>query len=667
MSYDFHSLKAHLETYAQENLQPGRGANNYICPLCDSGTGKNGTPAFNVKKELWTCFACGESGDIVDLHMATTHLERGEAARELSNRYGVRIVEDRTAPDQVGKFVASRSLPTAPKPVEEEPKTDFSPWITQCQALPIESYPLAVSYLQGRGITPDQARALRLGVWDSSVLASAWNPAWGKAPASPALVIPYAKNTYWNARALAENAPIRWFKPVGNVAGKDPLLKSIEPGKPVFIVEGAGDALPFAVHEHNVLALGGVQGVNRGAKVLQEFPTCEVVEALDYDKEGRDGANRLKAKLEKENLLSLWSYVDARQEVKDPGELAGLDQESFRKAVENAVEVAGDPARSLEWASVGAGLDGFLERVKSQDPSEVFSTGISVLDEKLDGGLQPGLYVLGAGSSLGKTTLALQIADNVAASRARDVIVVSLEQGEDELIAKSLSRLTRSLTSVESSALTARNISTYTKWADHNPAQKEALKQAVEAYKEQARNLWIVTGTGKVGVKEIRERVEKHIATTGRVPFVVIDYLQILQGEDPRDSDKTKMDKVVSALKVLSATHRVPILAIASLNRAGYNAPVEFESFKESGGIEYGCDVLLGLQVAGLNDVATDNNMAANKAHVGSVRGLDKRPMELKVLKNRNGAAQTKVALDFEAMFSYYTATPYAGATRFSY
>ena len=67
-------------------------------------------------------------------------------------------------------------------------------------------------------------------------------------------------------------------------------------------------------------------------------------------------------------------------------------------------------------------------------------TGFKTLDKHLDGGIRQGLYVLGAIPSLGKTTLALQIADNIA--KEHKVIIFSLEQSRFELVSKSISRLT---------------------------------------------------------------------------------------------------------------------------------------------------------------------------------------------------------------------------------
>ena len=62
------TLKKYLTEYVQSVTRKSKGANMYVCPLCNSGAGKNGTGAFSIKDGIrWTCFSCGEAGDIFDL------------------------------------------------------------------------------------------------------------------------------------------------------------------------------------------------------------------------------------------------------------------------------------------------------------------------------------------------------------------------------------------------------------------------------------------------------------------------------------------------------------------------------------------------------------------------------------------------------------------------
>ena len=111
-----------------------------------------------------------------------------------------------------------------------------------------------------------------------------------------------------------------------------------------------------------------------------------------------------------------------------------------------------------------------------------------------------------------------------------------------------------------------------------------------------------------------------------------------------RLSDKQSTDKNVLELKRLSRDMNIPILGISSLNRENYNSPINLAAFKESGAIEYGSDVLIGLQHNGM-DYVDDESDADRKSRIRDLkrenieREFDNLPIavQLKVMKNRNG------------------------------
>ena len=372
-----------------------------------------------------------------------------------------------------------------------------------------------------------------------------------------------------------------------------------------------------------------------------------MIEALDQDKPGRDGADKLREALPSSRpLVSLWDFVE--HGVKDPAELAGVDAGALQRALQRAQDA---PGRALAASSVGNTLDGFLKRNTQRAGQSRTPTGFKSLDAALEGGLQPGLTIIGALSSLGKTTFALQVADTVAASGNRPVIVFSLEQGRDELIAKSLSRISREESGDNGvNALKARGL------ASMSLSEEAALTGAVETYRERTKNLWIYEGVGDLGVKDIRGTVEAHAATFPQLepPLVVIDYLQVLAPESDRFSDKQATDKAVTALKQLSRDTGAPVLVVSSLNRASYSGPITMSAFKESGAIEYGSDLLLGIQAAGLQDGESAGALAANNRAVKEHRRALERDVEVVVLKNRNGPTSAVVPLMFEPVFSRF-------------
>ena len=140
--------------------------------------------------------------------------------------------------------------------------------------------------------------------------------------------------------------------------------------------------------------------------------------------------------------------------------------------------------------------------------------------------------------------------------------------------------------------------------------------------------------------------MQEHIAETGQKPVVLIDYLQILAPYNIRATDKQNIDKAVIELKRLSRDYKIPVIAISSVNRMSYKDPMNESSFKESGAIEYSSDVLIGLQFEGCED----KDIKPEKA-----KAMNPRNIELKILKNRNGAIPgSPINYNFYSMFNYF-------------
>ena len=131
---------------------------------------------------------------------------------------------------------------------------------------------------------------------------------------------------------------------------------------------------------------------------------------------------------------------------------------------------------------------------------------------------------------------------------------------------------------------------------------------------------------------------------TRRRPVVIIDYLQIMQPAEIRADIRINTDTNVKGLKRASRDYNIPIIAISSINRDNYRNEMNMSSFKESGGIEYGADILLGLQLKGAGKSDFD---------VDAAKAKDPREIELKIIKNRNGAANVKIQYEYFPKFNY--------------
>ena len=315
-----------------------------------------------------------------------------------------------------------------------------------------------------------------------------------------------------------------------------------------------------------------------------------------------------------------------------------IDKAKFTKMLETAAEPEPEPkemtVEEYLQQSAAADLDGFLKEIQ-EEPTPAISTGFENLNKIFDGGFYPGLYVLGAMSASGKTSIALQICDNIAAS-GRDVILFSLEMGRRELLAKSISRLSYTVADDPRHAKSTMLI--LRKYKNLMTEEQELVKKAARVYGSFAKHIYIHEAAGNLGTPEMREIVKRHIDITGQAPFVVLDYLQIVPAPDPRQTAKQACDANLVELKRLTRDYNLPLLCISSFNRESYKQPVSMSSFKESGGVEYTCDVLLGMQLYGMDYEAGETPASRDTRIRQLIKGVrDPRKIEIKILKNRNG------------------------------
>lgn len=288
---------------------------------------------------------------------------------------------------------------------------------------------------------------------------------------------------------------------------------------------------------------------------------------------------------------------------------------------------------------------------QEQSQRSVMPTGFGTLDDLLGGGLHEGLHILGAVSSLGKTTFALQVADYLAAM-GHPVIYYTLEMTWQQMHAKTLSRLSFINNITENSydpdvrpqgALTSQEA--LLSDAVLNAAHRQGLRDAQKRYDRWIENVEFHDASieGRPTVKQIQNDVDHFIKSRGEIPAVFIDYLQIMAVEDRYDEKKAAKSNVM-ALRTMSMAYHTPILLISSLNRASYSSPVTQSAFKESGDIEYSADVLMGMQYHGVGE----EGFSFEEAKSRRLRDVD-----LVILKNRGGF-DGKVRFSYDAAYNCY-------------
>lgn len=650
-------IKTKEPDFLEKARQKVNGHISYICPNCGNGSGSSGDgialdPHNSITKR-YKCFVCGLNEDIIGLWKIYSGItDDRKAFNSLYEYYGLTVESE---PISYKNFKTEYQ-----KQAKNERYTHdniHTNVYTHTQlgenSGNIYYYKTCmnrikeIDYLKKRGISEALASKYMLG-FDTNYSKGTGGKVW------KALIIPTGKSSY-----VARNIDLKAEKKDRyrkNGASQIYLKKTLtEASSPIFVVEGELDALSIIEVGGEAIGLGSTANYRQLLQILKKKkPVQPLILALDNDEDGEKTTQILATELTTLNI-SFYRY-NPYGEAKDANGALIASRESFTEEVRRAVEECNSAeeeeleAQKEEYlkTSTAYQLQSFINGIAESVNTPYISTGFTELDNVLDGGLYEGLYIMGAISSLGKTTLALQIADQIAEA-GKDVLIFSLEMARSELIAKSISRLTlldvlQNNGSIQD-AKTTRGITTGSRYKNYSQTERKLIDRATTAYGSYAKNIYIHEGIGDIGVQQVREDVKKHILFTGKKPVVLIDYVQILAPADIRATDKQNTDKAVLELKRLSRDFKIPVIGISSFNRANYSEAVKMDAFKESGSLEYGSDLLIGLQLRGAGGKNFDANEAKKK---------NPREIELVVLKNRNGATGKTLNYEYYPLFNYF-------------
>lgn len=285
----------------------------------------------------------------------------------------------------------------------------------------------------------------------------------------------------------------------------------------------------------------------------------------------------------------------------------------------------------------------FFNDVREYASFDKVETGFANLDRVTN--LIPGLYVIGAISSIGKTTFMHQICDQMAEAGSH-VLYFSLEQNRLNLVSKSLSRIMAR--HGFSSAMTAKDI--------RMNFEDKRVATAVEEYLTFAERVTIFECSYKVTVADIQEAVSRYISVYGVRPVVIIDYLQILSPAESSLTMKESVDRNVQELIDLQKSFQLILFVISAINRQNYMSVIDFESFKESGGIEYAADVVWGLQYDVLHDSVFDLSGRTNEKRDLLLKAKSSFPrrIELVSIKDRDDKSNYVCHFDYYASVNIF-------------
>ena len=259
-------------------------------------------------------------------------------------------------------------------------------------------------------------------------------------------------------------------------------------------------------------------------------------------------------------------------------------------------------------------------------------TGFNNLDHQQF--FSPGLYVIGATPAAGKTTFCWQLLEQLA-ENGEDCIYCSYEMSDIELFTKTAAR--RLFLRDKQTTLTAADI--------RRGSWSAQLDYIISEVANSKTNLQVLELQDE-SIDELLIRLKPLCFDKQKAPVICLDYLQIVPSS--KESTKLGVDDSVRKLKKFQRDTNTTFIVISSFNRDNYTKPVSFESFKESGNIEYTADVVWALQLYVLNSI-NPSNIADSRKKIDEAKKKQPRQIQLKCLKNRQGT-------NYDYFFNYFSA-----------
>ena len=353
-----------------------------------------------------------------------------------------------------------------------------------------------------------------------------------------------------------------------------------------------------------------------GTAYIHSLPTLvpAVGAVLDY------------ARIVKENSL-LRSLLSATRDIQDEVLAHRGEPRELIERAEAVLFKIGHDGGTAEMKSIEAVLHDEIDKLEELSRKDVGLTGtpsgFADLDS-LTGGFQHGnLIVVAARPSMGKSSLATNIAENAAIDHGVPVALFSLEMSEAELAHRFIASQAR----VSSDELRKGRVR-----GDRWPKVLNAVEKLASAP-------IYLDDSSDIGVLEMRAKARRLHARHG-LGLIVVDYLQLVRPDTRADSRVEQVGQISRGLKILARELDIPVIAVSQLSRAveSRNPPIPMLSdLRESGQVEQDSDVVMFIY--------RDEYYNAESERLGEA--------DLIVAKHRNGPTRD-VVVAFQGHYSRF-------------
>ena len=209
------------------------------------------------------------------------------------------------------------------------------------------------------------------------------------------------------------------------------------------------------------------------------------------------------------------------------------------------------------------------------------ATGFTDLDYKMAGLQRSDLVLIAARPSMGKTAFVLNLAEYIALHSKVTTIVFSLEMSKEQLVNRLLAMNSR----VDSQNIRTGDLKD-SEWAD-----------LMESARNIGESSLVIDDTPGITISELRSKCRK-LKLEKNLGVVIIDYLQLMNGNGKTESRQQEISEISRSLKALAREIDCPVVALSQLSRAVEQRPDKrpmLSDLRESGAIEQDADVVMFL------------------------------------------------------------------------
>jgi len=260
------------------------------------------------------------------------------------------------------------------------------------------------------------------------------------------------------------------------------------------------------------------------------------------------------------------------------------------------------------------------ERAKNKGQLTGVATGFYDLDTCTNGLQKSDLIILAARPAMGKTSFALNIAQNVALRENVPVAIFSLEMSQGQLAQRLMSA---------EAEIDAQKIKT----GDLTSKDWEKLAAAGDKYYQ---SKIYIDDTAGVTITDLRAKCRRLAMAEKNLGLIIIDYLQLIEGTG-REDRLQQISSISRGLKILAKELDIPIIALSQLSRAvegRTDKRPQLSDLRDSGSIEQDADIVMFIYRDEYYKTAGEDTDAAERA-------ANKGEAEIIVAKHRNGPTGT--------------------------